>query len=74
MSKLAHYWKALVAFLSPVVIVVQSAVTDDVITQEEWVKIGVAVVAAVGVLVVANKPKTPPVSNDQTPRPYRSGL
>jgi hypothetical protein len=66
--KIAQYWKALVAALAPVVIAVQAAVTDDMVTQDEWVKIGVAVVAAAMVWLVPNAPKVPAPSNDQTDR------
>jgi hypothetical protein len=55
MSKLAEYWKALIAAVTPVFLVVQTALEDDGVSQEEWVAIGVAVVVALGVLVKANK-------------------
>lgn len=67
--KIVKFWKAVVAALAPVVLVIQSAVTDDVITQDEWVKIGVAVVAAVMVYAVPNKQPRVPASNDQTRYP-----
>jgi hypothetical protein len=56
-QKFAQYWKAAVAALAPVFLLVQSAVTDDTITQDEWVKIVVALVAAAAVYVVPNAPK-----------------
>jgi zinc transporter ZupT len=56
-KKFTQYWKTVVAVAAPVFMVVQSAVTDDVITQDEWTKIAVAVVAAVMVYLVPNAPK-----------------
>lgn len=68
MQKLAQYWKTVVATAAPVFLVVQSAVTDNDITQDEWVKIGVAVVAAVMVYAVPNAPKP---ADQPAVRPYR---
>ena len=70
---IARYWKAVVAAAAPVFIVIQSAVSDDVITHDEWVKIGTAAVAAVLVYLVPNKQPARVRSNDLTERPYRAG-
>lgn len=56
MSKLAAYWKAIVAVIGAVAVVVQSALTDGTITSAEWVTIAIAAVTAVGVYLKANKP------------------
>lgn len=47
--------KAIVAALSPVLLAVQAAVTDGSISTTEWVTIGVAAAAAVGVWLTPNK-------------------
>lgn len=67
--KVSRYAKGIIAGLSPVLIVVQAAITDGVITTTEWVTIGLAVAAAAGVVAVPNRPKP----TEQTPavRPYR---
>lgn len=59
MNKLTRYWKAIIAATAPVFLVVQAAVTDDTITQQEWYGIGFAVVVAVGVLAKGNAPPPP---------------
>jgi hypothetical protein len=56
LSKLAEYWKAIVAVVGAVAVVVQSALTDGTITSAEWVTIAIAAVTAVGVYLKANKP------------------
>jgi hypothetical protein len=68
---IARYWKAIVAALAPVFLVIQSATTDGVITHDEWVAIGTAAAAAVLVWLVPNKQPVVKPSNDQTERPYR---
>jgi hypothetical protein len=55
MHKLRTISKFLVALLIPVAQTLQAAYTDDVITQDEWVKIGIAAVLAIGVWRVPNK-------------------
>lgn len=59
-TKAARYWKFIVATVTPVFLVVQSAVTDDQITTDEWWKIGVAAVVAGGVFWKRNRPLPPP--------------
>jgi len=56
LSKLAEYWKAIVAVVGAVAVVVQSALTDGTITSAEWVTIAIAAVTAIGVYLKANKP------------------
>jgi hypothetical protein len=54
MSTFAQYWKAAVAAVSPVFLLVQAAVTDNHISGQEWVGIAAAAVVAGGVLVKGN--------------------
>ena len=54
MTRFATVAKFIVALLIPVAQVIQAAVTDDVITPNEWVKVAIAVVGAVGVWAVPN--------------------
>ncbi|MGI5418642.1 hypothetical protein [Actinomadura luteofluorescens] len=55
MLKISRYWKGVIAGLSPVLLLVQAAVTDGQITSGEWVPIGIAVLAAAGVIATPNK-------------------
>lgn len=52
---MSAHMKAIVAALSPVTLAVQAAVTDGAISTTEWVAIGVAAVAAVGVWLAPNR-------------------
>jgi len=56
MTKFAEYWKAIVAVIGAVAVVVQTALTDGTITTAEWVTIAITAVTAVGVFLKANKP------------------
>ncbi len=56
MSKFAEYWKAIVAVIGAVAVVVQAALTDGTITSAEWVTIAIAAITAVGVYAKSNKP------------------
>lgn len=56
------YAKAVVAFLTPVLLAVQAAVTDGHITQSEGVGVGVAALLALGVYSVKNKPYPDPAN------------
>lgn len=47
--------KALVALAIPVAQIVQAAVTDNEITSNEWTKIAIAVVGAIGVYFTPNQ-------------------
>jgi len=55
MDKVAEYWKAIVAVVGAVIVVVQTALTDGEITNAEWVTIAVTVLTAVGVYLKANR-------------------
>ena len=69
---ISRYWKAIVAALAPVFLVIQSAVSDGTITHDEWVAIGTAAAAAALVWLVPNRqPAAKPQTNDRTERPYR---
>lgn len=52
---ISRYWKAIVAAVTPVFLVVQSAVVDDAFSSEELVAIGVAALTALGVFGVRNE-------------------
>jgi hypothetical protein len=54
--KIAKYWKTVVAALVAGGTIAQAALTDDTITSGEWVAIGLAVLGALGVWAVPNKP------------------
>jgi hypothetical protein len=56
---LARYWKAAIAALAPVFLVIQAAVTDDTMTTQEWVAIAAATGVAIGVLAKGNAPAPP---------------
>jgi len=55
MTKFAEYWKFIVATLAPVFLVVQGALTDGGINQQEAYAIGFAVLVALGVLLKGNR-------------------
>lgn len=54
-------WKFLIALLMPVFLGLQSAITDDTVTKQEWVSIAVAVVIALSVYLKGNGPSGGPV-------------
>ena len=56
MTKVAEYWKGIIAVVAAVAVVVQTALTDGTITHAEWVTIAIAAVGAVGVVLKANQP------------------
>lgn len=68
MRRFATVAKFIVALLIPIAQTIQAAVTDDVITQNEWVKIAIAVVGAVGVWAVPNAPQRPATRRDLADR------
>lgn len=53
------YAKTIVAALAAAAVALQVALTDSTVTQSEWVQIGVAALAAVGVFLIPNKPAEP---------------
>lgn len=53
--KISKYWKGVIAGAAPVLLAIQSAVTDSTITTGEGVAIGIAVLAALGVIATPNK-------------------
>lgn len=64
-----RYAKFLVAAAMAALVAVQTAITDDRITTSEWVTIGLAALAAVGVWLVPNKPP----AEEPEPRTTRYG-
>ena len=54
-----RYRKFIVAGVAAGAVALQAALTDSVVTNAEWVTIGLAVAAALGVVVVPNAPKPP---------------
>jgi hypothetical protein len=70
--KLSAYVKTVVAAAAAGAVAVNAAVTDSVVTNGEWVTIGLAVLGALGVYAAPNASKARHVSNDRTERPYRS--
>ena len=65
-----RYWKTAVAALAPLYLLIQSAVSNDQVTTDEWAKIGGAVLGVVLVWAVPNKPKPAPhePATDRMPR------
>lgn len=60
--KIAEYWKAVVALVGAIAVAGQAVVSDGMVTDSEWVNLALAVVTAVGVLVVKNE-KSPSESD-----------
>lgn len=56
MDAVRRYWKGIIAGAGAVALVVQAALTDDVITDAEKVTIAIAILTAIGVVAKANKP------------------
>lgn len=59
MLRISRYWKGVIAGSVPVALAVQAAVTDSRIEPTEWIPIGIAVLAALGVVRVPNKTDDP---------------
>lgn len=55
LAKLARYWKGIIAGAGAVAIVVQAAITDGKITDDEKWAIGIAIVTALSVVAKGNK-------------------
>jgi hypothetical protein len=74
MRKFATVAKFIVALLIPIAQTIQAAVTDDVITPNEWVKIAIAVVGAVGVWAIPNTqpPRSRQELAERLPPPTRA--
>jgi hypothetical protein len=58
--RISKYWKGVIASSTPVLLAVQAAAGDGQITSGEWIPIGIAVLAAVGVVRVPNRTPTDP--------------
>lgn len=57
MKNASHYWKAILAALGAAAVAIQTAITDDVITDAEKVTIAIAVITAITVYSKSNDPK-----------------
>lgn len=55
MSKLAAYWKGIVAGAGAVAVVVQATLTDGSVSDAEKLTIAIAVLTAIGVFLKANE-------------------
>lgn len=66
----SRYAKSVVAALVAGLTVLAAALTDDAITPAEWVQIAVAVLGAIGVYAVPNKP---PAGEAADPRVSEQG-
>lgn len=69
-AKLPQYWKALIAALGPVFLLIQGAVTDGSIDTQEWVAIAAGAIVAGGVLLKGNADEPPAAG----PAPYEPKL
>lgn len=58
--RLSPYFKSIAAALGAAGIAVQAALTDGEITTAEWLTIGIAVLTALGVYQVENRPAPSP--------------
>lgn len=58
--KLGPYAKSVVAALLAGAYALQAAISDENVTNTEWVAIGIAVLTAVGVYAVPNRPYPDP--------------
>lgn len=63
-SNWRKYTKGIVAGLVPIAMLVQASVSDGKITQDEWVKIILAVLGAAGVVGFKNLGYTQPTPSD----------
>jgi len=50
------YAKAILAVLGAGVVALQAALEDDVVLANEWTTVAIAVITAVGVYLIPNKP------------------
>lgn len=54
------YAKAILAVVGAGVVALQAALEDDVLLANEWTTIAIAVITAVGVYLIPNRPPAPP--------------
>ena len=71
LKEFPRYWKTAAAALLPLYLLIQSAVSDDRVTTDEWAKIGGAVLGVILVWAAPNKPKPEPhvPAGDRSTRP-----
>jgi hypothetical protein len=55
MSKVSPYAKFVVAALAAAAVALQAAISDGTVTSSEWVGVGIAALAALGVWAVPNR-------------------
>ncbi len=60
---MSKYLKSIVAVVIAALTALQAAISDSVVTQNEWVIIALAVVGAIGVFAVPNTPNPNPTNN-----------
>lgn len=60
LGKLRPYYKTVAAALGAAAVALQAALTDGNVESAEWWAIGIAVLTALGVYQVENKPATSP--------------
>ncbi|MBG0828571.1 hypothetical protein HS041_12405 [Planomonospora sp. ID67723] len=53
--QISKYWKSVLATLGATVVAAEAIVDDSVVTDNEWVNLGIAALTAVGVYLVPNK-------------------
>lgn len=53
--KISKYWKSILAVLGATGVAAEVVVSDNMITGNEWVNLGIALFTAVGVFLVPNK-------------------
>ncbi|MFI0418874.1 hypothetical protein [Spongiactinospora sp. 9N601] len=53
--KIGKYWKSVLAVVGAVVVAGEAVIDDQLITPNEWVNLGIALLTAIGVWAVPNK-------------------
>ncbi len=53
--QISKYWKSVLATVGAVVVAAEAVVDDAVVTDNEWVNLGIAALTAVGVFLVPNR-------------------
>lgn len=60
LPKLRPYYKSIAAVLGAAALALQAALTDGEVTSQEWWTVGIAVLTALGVFQVENRPAPSP--------------
>ncbi|MEU8035723.1 hypothetical protein [Streptosporangium sp. NPDC049078] len=53
--QISKYWKSVLATVGATVVAAEAVVSDGVVTDNEWVNLGIAALTAVGVFLVPNR-------------------